>query len=122
MNKTAIITGANGGMGSEITKALARAGYTTIMACLPSENAELVCNHIKKETNGDIVLFPIDLAVPETIFSFVEKVKQEYAQIDLLIKRSIFGYFFVIFSTKLMTDSGLAKSIGNITTSPIVSF
>jgi len=88
MKKVAIITGADGGMGREITKAMANAGYTTIMACLPSENAELVCNHIKKETNGDIVLFPIDLAVPETIFSFVEKVKQEYAQIDLLINNA----------------------------------
>ena len=33
MNKTAVITGADGGMGTEITKAVALAGYHVIMLC-----------------------------------------------------------------------------------------
>ena len=32
--KWAIITGADGGMGTEITRAVAKAGYRIIMACL----------------------------------------------------------------------------------------
>ena len=88
MNKIAIITGANGGMGSEITKAVANAGYTTIMACFPSQNAEKKLEIIKKETNGDIVMFPLDLAKPETIFNFVETVTEKYPKIDLLINNA----------------------------------
>jgi len=88
MKKVAIITGANGGMGSEITKAMASAGYTTIMACIPSERAQLVYSKIQKETNGDIVLLPLDLASLESIFNFVEKVKSDYPQIDLLINNA----------------------------------
>ena len=31
--KLAVITGADGGMGTEITRAVARAGYRVVMAC-----------------------------------------------------------------------------------------
>lgn len=88
MKKTAIITGANGGMGSEITKAIAKAGYTTIMACLPREGAQKVYEKILKETQGDIVLLPLDLSSPESIFNFVEKINNDYPKIDLLINNA----------------------------------
>ena len=88
MNKTAIITGADGGMGSEITKAVAKAGYTTIMACLPTPFAQQKQAALKKETNGDIVLMPLDLASPDSIFHFVEKIKNDYPQIDLLMNNA----------------------------------
>jgi NAD(P)-dependent dehydrogenase (short-subunit alcohol dehydrogenase family) len=88
MNKVAIITGASGDMGREITKAIAKAGYTTIMACRPSQKAEKAFSKIQKETNGDIVMFPLDLAAPESIFNFVETVKNKYPQIDLIINNA----------------------------------
>jgi len=88
MNKTAIITGANGDMGREITKAVAKAGYTTIMACRPSQRAEQALSDIKKETRGDIVMLPLDLAQPESILSFVETITKNYPQIDLLINNA----------------------------------
>ena len=88
MNKLAIITGANGGMGQEITKAVARAGYTVIMACHSLDKAEKTFEKIKKETNGDLVLMHLDLTSYESIFNFVEKVKKDYAPIDLLINNA----------------------------------
>ena len=41
--KWAIITGADGGMGTEITRAVATAGYHVIMACYNPQKAENVC-------------------------------------------------------------------------------
>ena len=38
--KWAIITGADGGMGTEITRAVAEAGYHIIMACYRPSKAE----------------------------------------------------------------------------------
>jgi NAD(P)-dependent dehydrogenase (short-subunit alcohol dehydrogenase family) len=76
MNKNAIITGACGDMGKEITKAVSKAGYTTIMADLPNQKAE------------QALFLPLDLSSPESIFRFVEKVKNEYGQIDLLINNA----------------------------------
>jgi len=88
MKKVAIITGADGDMGKEITKAIAKAGYTTIMACLPSQKAEQTCAKIQKEANGEIVWLPLDLASPESIFNFVEKVTDNYPQIDILVNNA----------------------------------
>ena len=88
MKKTAIITGADGGMGSEITKAVAKAGYTTIMACYPSQHAEQTHAKIQKITGGEIVLLPLDLASTDSVFNFVEEVKKNYPQIDLLINNA----------------------------------
>ena len=88
MNKTAIITGADGGMGKEITKAIAKAGYTTIMACLNTDHAEQKYTEILKETQGNVVLTHIDLASPQSIFGFVEKIAAEHPKIDLLINNA----------------------------------
>jgi NAD(P)-dependent dehydrogenase (short-subunit alcohol dehydrogenase family) len=96
MNKTAIITGADGGMGSEITKAIAKAGYTVIMACLPkivhNENFEIprFARNDKAGINdqGNIVVLPLDLASMDSIDNFVEKINKDYPQIDLLINNA----------------------------------
>ena len=49
----AIITGADGGMGTEITKAVAFAGYHVIMACYNPVKAEPVKQRIIRETGNN---------------------------------------------------------------------
>ena len=46
--KWAIITGADGGMGTEITRAVAKAGYRIIMACYHPQKAEVVRERLRK--------------------------------------------------------------------------
>ena len=48
--KLAVITGADGGMGAEITRAVALAGYRVIMACCNREKAEAKREWLVKET------------------------------------------------------------------------
>ena len=51
--KLAVITGADGGMGTEITRAVACAGYDVIMACYSSSKAETKCRELVKETGNE---------------------------------------------------------------------
>ena len=44
--KLAAITGADGGMGTEITRAVAWAGYGVIMGCYSSAKAETKCREV----------------------------------------------------------------------------
>ena len=50
--KLAIITGADGGMGTEITREVAKAGYRVVMACYHPEKGRVVCEQLKTETGN----------------------------------------------------------------------
>ncbi len=53
--KFAIITGADGGMGTEITRAVATAGYQIIMACYRPEKAEPVRDMLVHDTGNPYI-------------------------------------------------------------------
>lgn len=75
-NKYAIITGADGGMGTEETRAVAEAGYHVIMACYCPKKAQTVCDQLKAETgNPNIEVIGIDLANLASVRAFADEVK-----------------------------------------------
>lgn len=84
----AIITGANGGMGREITKKIVLSGYTTIMACRSAKDAKPVFQQIQKETGGDLILMELDLASFNSIKRFVDEFQQRFSRISLLINNA----------------------------------
>lgn len=74
----AIITGADGGMGQIITRALAKEGYTIIMACKEPPKAAPVCERIKKESgNHRIEVRPLNLASLASVNAFAERILAE---------------------------------------------
>lgn len=86
--KIAIVTGANGGMGSVITKTVALNGYKVIMACKDLIKSKPVYEKIKAETRADIQLVYLDLASFESIQMFVSHIKTQYEHIDLLLNNA----------------------------------
>ena len=85
----AIITGADGGMGQEITKEIARAGYPTIMACKNAKKATPICEQIKKETgNTQIEIREINLASLTSVNSFTEQLLKEGRPISRLMNNA----------------------------------
>lgn len=87
--KTAIITGADGGMGYEETKAVAQQGYHTIMACYCPSQAEPRRQQLIQETgNQDIEIIGIDLANLQTVKGFADEVKRRFNHIDLLMNNA----------------------------------
>ena len=87
--KTAIITGADGGMGYEETKAVAQQGYHTIMACYCPSQAEPRRQQLIQETgNQDIEIIGVDLANLQTVKDFADEVKRRFNHIDLLMNNA----------------------------------
>ena len=84
----AIITGAGGGMGLEITKAVAKEGYTVIMAGSNSEKNRTACETLKKETGGEIELIGLNLSEFQSIDNFVAEIRKRYESIRLLINNA----------------------------------
>ncbi len=87
--KLAIITGADGGMGYEETKAVAEQGFHTIMACYCPKTAEEKRKKLVEETgNNNIEVLGIDLANLASVKAFAEKVKERFTHLDLLMNNA----------------------------------
>lgn len=85
----AIITGADGGMGQEITKEVAKAGYEVIMACQTLKKATPICERIKQGTgNSQIEVRTINLASLSSVNSFTEQLLKEGRPINLLMNNA----------------------------------
>jgi len=85
----AIITGADGGMGYEETKAVAEKGYYTIMACYSPKLAETKRQQLIAETgNPNIEIIGINLADLESVKNFADEVKGRFQHLDLLMNNA----------------------------------
>ena len=88
-NKIAIVTGADGDMGMEETRAVAKAGYHTIMACYCPSKAEETCQKLIEETgNKNIEVIGIDLANLQTVRHFADTIKERFGRVDLLMNNA----------------------------------
>lgn len=107
MNKIAIITGADGGMGTEITREVAKAGYHVIMLCYTVFKGEERKSQLILETgNKDIEVVRIDLSSMESITNVVEKMKEKINSIDLLMNNA--GTMATHFTT---TEDGFERTV-----------
>ena len=107
MKKTAIITGADGGMGTEITRAVAQAGYHVIMLCYTAFKGEERKSQLILETgNQDIEVVRIDLSSLESITSVVSKLKEKVTTIELLMNNA--GTMATHYTT---TEDGFERTV-----------
>ena len=89
MKKIAIITGADGGMGTEITREVALAGYHVIMLCFTSFKGEQRKNQLILETkNKDIEMMQVDLSSMESVAKTADKLLNKLTSIDLLMNNA----------------------------------
>lgn len=101
-----IVTGANGGMGQAITRAMARTGVPVIMACRNVERAAGIRDEIVRETgNGRVELHALDLASVASIRVFVEGLNER--EVSVLINNA--GTMCRDFTT---TVDGLETTVG----------
>lgn len=105
--KLAIITGADGGMGTEITREVAKAGYRVVMACYHPEKGRVVCEQLKTETgNTQLEVEPLDLSSLPSVAAFAEKRLQRGEEIALLMNNA--GTLECGFS---QTQQGLERTV-----------
>jgi NAD(P)-dependent dehydrogenase (short-subunit alcohol dehydrogenase family) len=89
MKKIAVVTGANAGLGFQISLALARNGVRVVMACRNMEKAEAAKNDLLAQCpDADLVLLPLDLSEPDSIRHFNAQFWQRVGVIDLLVNNA----------------------------------
>lgn len=105
--KLAVITGADGGMGTEITRAVARAGYRVIMACYDPAKAEAKRRMLAEETeNEEIEVRGIDLASLASVAAFADRLLQEGTPLALLMNNA-----GTMETGRHITEDGLERTV-----------
>lgn len=106
--RTAVVTGANSGLGYETTKALAAAGARVIMACRTLTKAKGSQAKLLQALEGSLDIPPeieielLDLASLASVDAFVARMFEDHENVDLLINNA-----GVMATPPQMTEDGI---------------
>ena len=87
--RTAIVTGANSGLGLVTARELARAGASVVMACRNLDKGHAAIEQIRAAVPGaHVQLDELDLASLESVRAFAERYRATHDGLDLLINNA----------------------------------
>jgi len=87
--RIAVVTGANGGLGLETTRELARKGALVVMGVRNQEKAERAVADITEEIpDAKLELRELDLASLGSVKAFADRVIDEHPRVDLLVNNA----------------------------------
>lgn len=85
--KVALITGANKGIGFEVARQIARAGWTVLAAARNEELGRQAAAKLQAE-GLDVHFIHIDLNVRQTAVTAAETIRHQFGKLDLLINNA----------------------------------
>lgn len=89
LGKTAIVTGANTGIGKETALDFAKRGARVILACRDEERAKDAARDIVAQTGSDkVVVRIVDLASFESVRSFAKLIRETEERLDILVNNA----------------------------------
>lgn len=107
MNKIAVVTGANSGMGMATTKALLNEGATVIMLCRDEKRGTEAYQKMLQDGNSRTYLILCDLGDYDSIRSFAREVKERFGRLNILVNNAGF-----ISLDRQETKEGLERQFG----------
>ncbi|MCZ6783935.1 MAG: oxidoreductase [Proteobacteria bacterium] len=87
--RTAVVTGANGGLGLETARALARAGAHVVMAARDQEKAAAAEKSIREEVaDASLRVVPLDLGSLASVLDAAQLVLADHDVVDILVNNA----------------------------------
>jgi len=87
--RTAVVTGANGGLGLETAKALAAKGALVVMAARNQDKAAEAAATIRAATPAAALeIVPLDLGSLASVRTAAERIRHEHPRIDILVNNA----------------------------------
>lgn len=87
--RVAVVTGAQGGLGESMCKALSDQGRKVVGSYLPTQESEAIAWQAEMKTAGyDVAIYPLDVTDYDHCCSFIAKVEEELGSIDVLVNNA----------------------------------
>ncbi len=87
--KLFLVTGANSGIGFEVTRGLAQQGASVVMACRDLEKAAQAAGQVREEhPKAQLHVMELDLADLRSVRDFAEQFHRKYNRLDVLINNA----------------------------------
>jgi NAD(P)-dependent dehydrogenase (short-subunit alcohol dehydrogenase family) len=87
MQKVAVVTGANRGMGFEASRQLAKLGMQVILTSRDPEKGRKAAEQLVTE-GLEVVYCPLDVTNPASIASFSQLIREKFGRLDVLINNA----------------------------------
>ncbi|GAA2759653.1 oxidoreductase [Actinopolymorpha rutila] len=106
--RTAVVTGANAGLGYHVALELARYGATVVLACRDPRRGEAALARIRRELARPAVeLRPLDLGDLSSVRGFADDVTAEHPALDLLVNNA-----GIMALPRALTADGFERQLG----------
>ncbi len=90
--KVALVTGAGSGIGKVVAVALAKNGYSLVLAGRRMERLETTVAAIKQASpETEVLAVPTNVTEPESVAALFAKTKEKFGRLDLLFNNAGFG-------------------------------
>lgn len=93
MKKTALITGASGGLGLSFVNIFAREGYDLVIVARNSDRLEEIKKEIEKKYDNKVTVVAKDLCKSDCIAELYETTSKAGISVDVLVNNAGFGDF-----------------------------
>jgi NAD(P)-dependent dehydrogenase (short-subunit alcohol dehydrogenase family) len=98
-SETALVTGANRGIGREVARKLAERGYDVLLSARDGEQASAVAGEIAQSTGASVRALTLDVADPQSIQAATERVGEDPGRLDVLVNNAGVGSDFGVSGT-----------------------
>jgi len=88
MKKTALVTGANRGIGAQVCRELAGAGWDVLLAARDPKTGGPVAARLREETGGRVTFVPLDVTSPDSIGALARRLQQDGIRLDALVNNA----------------------------------
>ena len=106
--RTAVVTGANSGIGYEAARVLAEKGAHVVLACRSRERGEAALQRLRSEhPAGEVSLLLLDLASLASVRAFAGDFRSAHGRLDLLVNNA--GLMAL---PRMLTADGFEMQIG----------
>ncbi len=107
--KTALITGASGGLGEEFAKLFSADGYDLVLVARSRDKLEKLATDLHAKHDITATVIPCDLSLPNAAKNLCEELKKRNITIDVLVNNAGFGAYGPFAETNYEQEKSLLQ-------------